>query len=172
MLVRAARAAGDGRFAAAAHQAFESFRRGVSEGGVTAAGPDDDLWIEEYLVEPPSHILNGFMWALWGVHDYATWSKGAEAHEVFGRAVATLERHLPDFDTGWWSLYEARDGRSEMLASRYYHALHITQLRVMHRLTGTRAFGDRAEIFQAYLDNPVNRARAFVKKAIFKLTRY
>ena len=29
-----------------------------------------NLWFEEYIVSPPTHILNGFMWAAWGVYDY------------------------------------------------------------------------------------------------------
>jgi hypothetical protein len=46
-----------------------------------------------------------------------------------------------------------------MLASRYYHALHITQLLVMHRLTGINVFAEYSERFQSYLDRPANRRR-------------
>jgi hypothetical protein len=86
--------------------------------------------------------------------------------------VGTLQRRLAEFDTGWWSLYEARDGPTEMLASRYYHTLHITQLQVMHRLTGIQLFADTAMRFQLYLDSPSNRANAFARKALFKLRHY
>ena len=27
------------------------------------------IWFEEYIVSPPTHILNGFIWAPWGVYD-------------------------------------------------------------------------------------------------------
>lgn len=172
MLVRAAVAGNNPVWADAAHRAFESMLLPVSAGGVLVTDKRGDVWIEEYLVDPPSHILNGFIWALWGVHDYARWSGRAEAHELWTTCVGTLARRLSDFDTGWWSLYEARDGRREMLASRYYHTLHITQLTVMHQLTGNYVFKVTAARFQSYLNRPSNRIRAFAKKALFKLWHY
>ena len=74
LLVRAAKATGEAAYADAAHAAFESLLRPVSDGGVLVTDAGGDIWIEEYLVDPPSHILNGFIWALWGVYDYAQWS--------------------------------------------------------------------------------------------------
>jgi heparosan-N-sulfate-glucuronate 5-epimerase len=172
LLVRAARATRHEKYATAAHLAFEPFRLDVSSGGVLATDAKGDIWIEEYIVDPPSHILNGFIWALWGVLDYAKWSGRAAAHQLWTSAVGTLTRRLSDFDTGWWSLYEARHEGREMVASRYYHALHITQLRVMHRLTRIASFGRFADRFQTYLDRPSSRALAFARKAIFKLRHY
>lgn len=172
MLVRAARATGDPRAANAAHKAFEPFRRDVSDGGVMVRDEQGDLWIEEYLVDPPSHILNGFIWALWGVYDYAEWSGSADADAIWKACIRTLERRLGEFDTGWWSLYEARCGEDEMLASRYYHTLHITQLHVLHRLTGSEVFAQAAARFESYLRNRRYRMRALARKAIFKLRRY
>jgi hypothetical protein len=172
LLVRAAVATNDSRYADAAHLAFAPLSLHVERGGVLVTDDQGDLWIEEYLVERPSHILNGFMWALWGVHDYALWSKRPEAAHVWDRCVSTLQKRLRDFDTGWWSLYEARDEGREMLASRYYHTLHIAQLRVMHRLTGLPEFLEGATRFQGYLDRRSNRVKAFTRKAIFKLRHY
>lgn len=173
MLVRAAVATGEHRYAEAADTAAEALMRDIAEGGVLATDDQGDLWIEEYLISgPPSHILNGFMWALWGIHDYSRWRGSAEAAEVWARCVRTLERRLGEFDTGWWSLYEAREGEKEMLASAYYHSLHIVQLRVMYRMTGSRIFQETADRFESYQRSRSNRTKAFVKKAIFKLGNY
>lgn len=172
MLVRAAQATGDERYADAAHSAFESFRHDVAHGGVVVTDPSGDLWIEEYIVEPPSHILNGFIWALWGVYDYWKWCGDRRAGEVWDRCARTLERRMGEFDTGWWSLYEAPHEGRHMLASSYYHALHITQLRVMFRLTGKAVFAEYADRFEAYRRSRLKRARAFVQKALFKLRHY
>ena len=172
LLVRAAITTGEPKYVDAAHLAFEPLRRDVAEGGVLVTDASQDIWIEEYIVDPPTHILNGFIWALWGVFDYARWSGRSDAFQIWEAGVATLAKRLADFDTGWWSLYEARDGSREMLASRYYHTLHITQLRVMHRLTGIDAFSACADRFQTYLDRPSHRALAFGRKAIFKLRHY
>jgi heparosan-N-sulfate-glucuronate 5-epimerase len=172
MLVRAAKETGNASYADAAHMAFEPLMRSVDDGGVLVTDDQGDVWIEEYLVERPSHILNGFMWALWGVYDYAAWSRRSEAAQLWTRCANTLRRRVAEFDAGWWSLYEARDAGREMLASRYYHTLHITQLQVMYRLTGNEIFSQVATRFQSYLDRRSNRVHAFTRKAIFKLRHY
>ena len=66
-------------------RAFQSFQRPVSDGGVLVEDDRGHVWIEEYLVDPPSHILNGFIWALWGVYDYARWSGRRGGVAVSGR---------------------------------------------------------------------------------------
>ena len=172
LLVRAAETTQDRGFASAAHRAFESLRLDTSEGGVLVTDDRGRTWIEEYLVDPPSHILNGFIWALWGVYDYARWSGSEEARRLVDASIATLESALPEYDTGRWSLYELPAGGPQMLASRYYHELHIVQLRVLERLTGHGAFGVVAARWQRYLDSPVKRTRALVEKATFKLLHY
>lgn len=172
MLVRAARETRDSSLSDAAHAAWRPFLLDVSQGGVMVRDGQGDLWIEEYLVEPPSHILNGFMWAVWGVYDYARWSGREDAWAIWHDCAGTLERRFHEFDTGWWSLYESRHEGREMPASSYYHGLHITQLRVMHRLTGNAFFADAADRFEAYAVSRTNRFRALAVKAIFKLRNY
>jgi len=172
LLVRAAKCTGDRRFSDAAHKAFASLSSDIPDGGVLATDDRGRVWIEEYLVNPPSHILNGFMWALWGVLDYARWSNSKPANDLFESCVSTLQSALPEYDTGRWSLYELPAGGTPMLASRYYHELHITQLRVMERLTRVPQFGSVAARWQRYLEDPLKRTRALVEKAAFKLLHY
>ncbi len=172
MLVRAADATSDARFATAAHHAFESMQLDVSAGGVLVTDTRGRRWIEEYVVDPPSHILNGFIWAIWGVYDYARWSGSADAVRLFDASVATVADALPEYDTGRWSLYELPAGGPPMIASRYYHELHIVQLRVLERLSRNVLFGTVADRWQRYLDSRVNRTRALVEKATFKLLHY
>ncbi len=172
LLVRAAAATGHAALVNAAHDAFESFQRPVAAGGVIVTDAHGHVWIEEYLVDPPSHILNGFIWASWGVYDYARWSHRSEAHTLWERSVETLAARLHEFDTGWWSLYETPSGGQRMLASPYYHRLHITQLQVLHRLTGHPTFATFAERFAGYAGNRAHVARAVAEKAWFKLRHY
>jgi heparosan-N-sulfate-glucuronate 5-epimerase len=172
LLIRAAIATGENAFAHAAHRAFQAFETPVARGGVVVTDARGDIWIEEYIVDPPSHVLNGFIWALWGVYDYARWSGEAGASALWEACIRTLETRVADFDTGWWSLYEAPTTGHAMLASVYYHRLHAVQLRVLHALTGNEAFAARAGQFEAYARRPVSRARAFVEKAWFKIRRY
>ena len=59
-----------------------------------------------------------------------------------------------------------------MLASPFYHRLHIVQLRVMSQLTGDARFAGFAEKWEAYAQRPGNRTRALIQKSIFKLLHY
>ena len=59
-----------------------------------------------------------------------------------------------------------------MLASPFYHSLHITQLHVLHWLTGEQTFRRYAERWQAYRASNFNRLRALAHKSIFKLCYY
>jgi hypothetical protein len=159
-----------------AEKAFVALTRPIAEGGALYEDLSEDneknLWIEEYLVDPPTHILNGFMWALWGVFDYWLARADASAREIFDRGVETLIRNLDQYDTGYWSLYEQSGTRLKMLASPFYHQLHIVQLRVMSKLTGDARFTAVAERWEGYAQRRRNRTRALVEKSVFKLFRY
>ena len=166
----------DEKYQRAAEKAFVALTRPIAEGGVLFEDASKDneknLWIEEYLVDPPTHILNGFMWALWGVFDFWLARADASAKGIFDRGVETLVRNLARFDTGYWSLYEQSGTRLKMLASPFYHQLHIVQLRVMFRLTGDARFAAVAERWEGYTQRRSNRTRALVEKSVFKLLHY
>ena len=172
VLVRAHKESGEPRYLEAAGQAFVSFQRPIREGGVAFTDESGDLWFEEYIVSPPTHILNGFIWALWGVYDYALATNDASARELFDRGVRTLLHHLDRYDLGFWSLYEQSGTRLPMVASRFYHRLHIVQLRVMHRLTGETRFAEVADRWEDYTRSRANRTRALCYKSAFKLCYY
>ncbi len=172
VLVRAHKESGETRYLDAARAAFVSFQFPIAEGGVAFTDESGDLWFEEYLVSPPTHILNGFMWALWGVNDYALAIKEATPRELLSRGVRTLLHNLDRYDLGFWSLYEHSGTRLPMVASSFYHRLHIVQLRVMHRLTHEAKFAEVADRWKRYMSRRFNRTRALAYKAAFKLFYY
>ncbi len=177
LLLRAHAQTGNDKYRQAAEQAFVSLTKPIALGGVLFQdedkdGKDQHLWIEEYLVDPPTHILNGFMWALWGVFDFWLARADPAAKKIFDRGAETLLRNLDRFDTGYWSLYEQSGTRLKMLASPFYHRLHVVQLRVMAQLTGDLRFANVADRWEGYARHRTNRARALVEKSIFKLLYY
>ena len=172
VLVRAYKESHDAHYLDAARAAFLSFQRPIEEGGVAFTDESGDLWFEEYIVSPPTHILNGFIWALWGVYDYALATREGAANELFARGVRTLLHNLDRYDLGFWSLYEQSGTRLPMVASPFYHRLHIVQLRIMHRLTGEEPFARVADRWRDYARSRINRARALVYKSAFKLSHY
>jgi len=172
LLVRAHQVTGLQKYERSAGRAFEAFLATTQQGGVTEIDQAGDVWFEEAVVEPPTHILNGFIWAAWGVHDFFLHTAEPSARRLFDSAVRTLKRNLHRFDCGYWSLYELSGTRLKMLASPFYHRLHQVQLEVMHRLTGESVFADYAARWTGYERNPVKRAAAIAGKCLFKLLYY
>ncbi len=172
LLVRAHREIGDERYLDAARRAFETFLKPADEGGVTFIDCDGDTWFEEYIVSPPTHILNGFIWAMWGVYDFQLATDSPVAKDLFTKSTCTLKKNLSQYDLGFWSLYEQSGTWLPMIASPFYHCLHIVQLRIMHILTGEQKFADYAEKWQRYANNRAWRMRAICYKSAFKLCYY
>jgi heparosan-N-sulfate-glucuronate 5-epimerase len=172
LLVRAYRQTKSQTFLDAAERAFAAFLKSTDEGGVVFTDERGDLWFEEYIVSPPTHILNGFIWASWGVYDYFLTTRDGAAQQLFDAAVRTLRNNLERYDLGFWSLYEQSGTRLPMVASAFYHQLHIVQLRVMFRLTGDDIFARHAERWANYARSPANRLRALGYKCAFKLSYY
>ena len=172
LLTRAYSETGEGRYLDAANRAFDSILAPIDQGGVAYVDGRGNTWIEEYIVHPPTHILNGFIWASWGVYDLYLTTQDPRSKRVFDEAIDTLVTVLPDYDVGFWSLYEQSGTRMKMLASPFYHSLHIVQLRVLYILTGRPRFHEYAELWEDYRRNFAKRAAAFSYKAAFKLLYY
>ena len=172
VLVRAHQESGDARYLDAAERALACFCQPIERDGVAFTDESGDLWFEEYIVFPPTHILNGFIWAAWGLHDYFLATKDTSSEKLFLRAVRTLLHNLERYDLGFWSLYEQSGTRLPMVASPFYHQLHIVQLRIMHRLTGEDAFARVADRWEDYSRSPSKRIRALCYKSAFKLCYY
>ena len=172
LLVRAHKETGCATYGECAERALESFLRETSDGGVVTRDGDGQIWFEEAIVDPPTHILNGYLWALWGVYDHYLWSGSEDSRDLFAEAAQTLKQNLWRYDTGFWSLYELSGTRLPMLASPFYHSLHIVQLRVMHQLTGDDVFAHYASRWDGYRRTSVKRYAALALKAAFKLLYY
>ena len=172
LLVRAYRETRNAAYLEAAAHAFTSFQKSTDEGGVTFTDERGNLWFEEYIVSPPTHILNGFIWAAWGVYDYFLATESSEARELFEQAASTIRANLDRYDLGFWSLYEQTRTLLPMVASPFYHRLHVVQLRVMYSLTGDETFARFADKWEAYARSRAKRARALCYKSAFKLCYY
>lgn len=172
VLLRAHRETGLRKYSDAAVAAFEAFRVPVDAGGVTFTDAQRNLWFEEYVVTPPTHILNGFIWAMWGVYDYFLATRDDRALRLFQSAVETLRANLHRYDLGFWSLYEQSGTLLPMVASPFYHRLHIVQLRVLYRMTGIETFAKFADKWQSYAGSRSKRTRALCYKSVFKLCYY
>jgi heparosan-N-sulfate-glucuronate 5-epimerase len=156
------------RFAEAARRALRLLDVPSTEGGVRVelgGGP----FFEETPTDPPSFILNGAMFALWGCYDVGIGLGDTDALGLFQDGASTLAASLHRWDTGWWSRYDLYPHPVVNLASPFYHRLHVDQLRAMFLLTGEPAFVAAAERFERYAASRTQRARAFGGKVLFRV---
>lgn len=113
---------------------------------ITVAGPI----LEEAPGSPASHILNGWISALWGVRDVHLGLGDTNACRAFHDGLDCLRAHLHEYDTGWWSRYSLHPHVLEDLAKPYYHRLHIVQLEALYRLTGDNDLNEVARRWAQY----------------------
>jgi heparosan-N-sulfate-glucuronate 5-epimerase len=171
-LVRAHSVTNDAAYLRAAVQGFEAFARDLDAGGVRHVDDQGRWWLEEYVVWPPTHILNGFLWSLWGVRDFQLATGDDYAAELFGRCLTTVEACLPRYDLGYWSRYDLSPTAIPMIASPFYHRLHIVQLRITHRLAPRPVLFEYAERWARFERNRWSRGRALAEKAFFKMAYF
>jgi len=168
VFVRAGHATGDDRWADAARRAVAPLRPESDSGllASTAAGPVP----EEVPSDPPSLILNGWIYALWGLWDVAVGTGDAGARTLYEASVDCLRATVDEYDTGWWSRYSLYPHRLTDLAKPFYHRLHVDQLTALHTLTGAAELGAAAARFASY-DTTPRRIAAVAQKTVFAATR-
>ncbi len=169
LLIRAYTETNRTEYIEVASNAFRCLLTEVDKGGVLFVDDNSDQWLEEYVVIPPTHILNGFIWALWGVYDYFLLTKEKNARELWEGCLRTLQKNLDDFDIGYWSLYDLSRAKMKNLASPFYHKLHIVQLEVLYKLSKVEIFKKYSNRWKEYLGGKFNRTRAYFNKVLFKL---
>jgi hypothetical protein len=129
--------------------------------------------LEEYPTTPPSHVLNGWIYALWGLYDVAhSPARHEDAAELFRRSVDALARRLPLYELpGRWTRYDLFPHPIPNVASPFYHALHVAQLRALARLADDRRIAATAVRWQGAAQSPLVNAAAVAGKVAFRLVR-
>jgi hypothetical protein len=159
-LVRAFDATGEERYRDAADRTFESFAvRSIDEWPLTEPAVsfvDDDgvLWLEEYSGDlEPAFVLNGHLFAIFGLYDYWELTGSEEAASMIDGAATAVAHYLPEFRNGpgelsWYGLSIKPD---PLGLNVKYHRIHKRQLRVLTEMTGGQIFSDYADLFTADL---------------------
>ena len=159
VLVRAWKITGAETFLDAARRAFDLLRIPVREGGCAVISADD-VFLEEYPEDPRNGVLNGWIFAAFGVYDLSLATGAPEVRSILSATVATLARSLDDYDMGYWSWYDVRGH----VASPFYHELHSSLLDAMYVLTDVEVFNDVSLRWRRYGKNRINRGRAMTRK--------
>ncbi|MEZ5079027.1 MAG: D-glucuronyl C5-epimerase family protein [Solirubrobacterales bacterium] len=169
VLLRAGQLTGADRYLELAHEAFEPLLVPVSEGG-TQNLLDGHPVLEEYPTPAPEAVLNGWIFALFGVHELAVASGHQRARELLRASASGLIELLPRYDIGWWTLYSLGDHGRPDLAKPFYQRLHpvlLEGLDLVHPAPDLAAYAAR---WRDQLSK-LGVARASLDKAYFRLYR-
>lgn len=139
---------GDRKYALLAREALGAFEVGPPAGVRVYANGGRHYLI--YSFSSGLRVLNGFLQALIGLHDYATLEDSAKARALFKAGDRAARREVPRFDTGAWSLYSLSGQESDLS----YHRLVRDFLRGLCDRTGTRIYCRTEERFTRYLSEP------------------
>jgi hypothetical protein len=156
-LLRGFQRSGDKGQLQTAESMFAAMERDLRDGGVRTSDRCGHLWFEEYPSDPPLHVLNGFVFALFGVLDFARATGERKGWQWWEAGIETLKAHLADFDCGYWSAYDLR--YRELTSLHYQLNIHVPQLEAMHALTGLDIFRRYAERWRQQVHAPWSRAR-------------
>ena len=141
----------------------------------TTAGPV----LQEYPTNPPAHVLNGWIFGLWGLYDLSAMGRrnsipaevGARASSAFEAGIAALAAWLPRYDTWGWSRYDLFPHPIVHVASPFYHRLHIEMLRATNELAPDHGFEEMAARWERSADDPIARSAAVCRKVAFRVVR-
>lgn len=170
LLTRLHLATGDESFADAALRTLKTMRMPVADGG-TFTEIDGQPLLEEYPTQVPSGVLNGAIFAIWGLHDVGRGLGDADAMRFFEETANGLAALIDRYDTGHWSRYDLYPHPLPNVATAAYHLLHIRQLTALSALAPRPQFAPVIEHFEAYRESSSNRRRAFAEKVAFRLVR-
>ena len=161
VLVRAWQYSSEQQFLDAARGCALPFTRKLDDNGVVEPMYATGLpWYEELGNRPVRHILNGMVYALWGLRDLARTTDDTLAQELFEQGLNSLDGSLSYFDREYWSNYSVGEDGTPYIASMMYHNLHVVQLTRLAQETGRERLTEYARRFKADAGSTINRLRA------------
>jgi heparosan-N-sulfate-glucuronate 5-epimerase len=166
VLVRAFSATGKDVYLEGARRALAPLLMPIDKGGTSWCAPEG-LILEEVPYRVPNTILNGWIFALYGLYDLTIVDDSQNAREALESTLRALLARLQMYDAGFWSSYDT----SGTIASPFYHRLHIAQLQALELSYPEHAerFRELRQSFQGQLASRPNLLRAVALKSYQKL---
>lgn len=163
LLVRAYMHTGNSKYIEKAKEAIDFMLLPLGEGGTTKY-VGSEAYLMEYTFK--GMVMNGAIFAWWGLYDYVLATNDTGRYrEAMVKTLSSLINVLPQFKCSYWSMYSL-DG---LIASPFYHNLHIAQMEAMYELTGESIFKEYADTWRRQQQNIVCKSRAFIRKAMQKI---
>ncbi len=151
LVVRLWEETGNPHWRTVADQTLVTLTEQDREDWVTFTDDNGMVWLEEYAGDvEPMRVLNGHIFAMFGLYDYHQATGSVEALELFWAAGDTVLRYMPEWrEPGEISWYGLRVQNLPIAQSPTYHGVHIGQLRALAEMTGDPRFGEWADLLES-----------------------
>lgn len=149
-LVDADRLTHDPKYLNTARMLLRAFDIPEDQGGI-AVPMEGGVWFEEYAGEEGAkpRVLNGMLYALFGLHTYYEYTNDPHALQLFQQGVTAVKAVLPRFDNQGHSYYDLLGKPPGP-----YHLIHVEQLATLYELTHEKIFQAYHEKWAAYREPP------------------
>ena len=115
---------------------FENMILPLEKGG-TIIQRGDEIYFCEYCRRDEYIVLNGWIFAIFGLYDYQQYFKDPISKRYLDKTLKTLEKNIKNFILkNNWSYYDNK-GR---ISSPIYQELHIHLMDALYRLTNAEVF--------------------------------
>lgn len=153
VLLRAYQYTGQTKYLTAAADAYHWIAANVSQGGTMTS--TIGTWLEEYpnqtIGAESGHVLNGDVWALFGVWDYYRVTGDAGAYALAEANIQSIKSNINWYDLGYWNVYSHLN-QTDTVNGLYMHFI-FEQMRVLGYMTGDSFFSQLAAKWQADQQN-------------------
>lgn len=158
------------KYSDAAKNALMKFSTLTSDGGFLHYFQLGDCYYFEEYPQTPTGVINGFMASLISIWELAYWLHEPWLEDLWEMGVRSLERMLPYYSIGWWSLYDV-DSETPVLNvnSPRYHLLEITYLQILTILSNSKILNIEYQKRVQQYNNPLLCLRAFSQKLVRKI---
>jgi hypothetical protein len=131
--------------AARVHDIFSSMATPLEKGG-TALWEEDKVYLCEYCRLDNYVVLNGWIFAIFGLIDYFDYCKDPQVKGLLDVTLGTLRGALTAYQLrDGWSYYDNK----RRISSPFYHELHVSLLDALYRLTNDEEFQTTLKSFRA-----------------------
>jgi len=147
-LINAHKILEDEKYLETAKQLLNSFHVETTDGGITYKDNSDRWWYEEYASKKGKkpRVLNGMIFALFGIYDYYCYQKDPDAEFLFQQGIRALKNDLPryNFRKGY-SYYDLLQN-----PARKYHKIHIDQMKQLFEITREKMFKKYYDVWKSF----------------------
>jgi hypothetical protein len=102
--------------------------------------------MEEYPHEVPEQVINGFVFAVYGVYEYYKETGSPDALWILQAALTTLREYVYDFRVPGGTCYYCLAHRSQYTT---YHLWVVGLVTDLYRISGDPFFRTASELFEA-----------------------